>query len=52
MIYLTIIKVIDGSKLLIANDYENELCVWHEKELCESLLEQENGVTQLKLFGN
>ena len=26
---------------IIANDYENELCVWHEKELCESLLKQE-----------
>ena len=25
---------------IIANDYENELCVWHEKELCEALLEQ------------
>jgi len=27
---------------IIANDYEYELCVWHEKELCESLLEQED----------
>ena len=26
---------------IIANDYENELCIWHEKELCEALLEQE-----------
>ena len=26
---------------IIAKDYEHELCVWHEKELCESLLEQE-----------
>ena len=35
---------------IIANDYENELCIWHEKELCESLLEQENEITQLKLL--
>ena len=27
---------------IIANDYEYEICVWHEKELCESLLEQED----------
>ena len=26
---------------IIANDYKYELCVWHEKELCESLLTQE-----------
>ena len=26
---------------IIANDYDKELCVWHEKELCESLLQQE-----------
>ena len=37
---------------IIANDYEHELCVWHEKEYCEELLAQENEITQLKLFGN
>tara|TARA_R110001592_G_scaffold152861_1_gene380690 strand:- start:45 stop:533 length:489 start_codon:yes stop_codon:yes gene_type:complete len=26
---------------IIANDYEYELCVWHEKELCQSLLQQD-----------
>jgi glycosyltransferase involved in cell wall biosynthesis len=40
---------------IIANDYEHEICVWHEKELCESLLAQEDWkkeVTrrQLELF--
>ena len=27
---------------IIANDYEPEICIWHEKELCEALLEQED----------
>lgn len=26
---------------IIANDYSNEICVWHESELCEALLETE-----------
>ena len=26
---------------IIAHDYKYELCVWHEKELCESLLQQD-----------
>ena len=42
---------------IIANDYEYELCVWHEKELCQSLIDQEEEQMkfkkerQLKLFG-
>ena len=24
---------------IIANDYEEEICVWHEKEYCRYLLE-------------
>jgi len=27
---------------IIANDYEHELCIWHEKEYCEVLLAQED----------
>lgn len=26
---------------IIANDYTNEICIWHESELCESLIETE-----------
>lgn len=26
---------------IIANDYDKELCVWHERELCEALLKAE-----------
>ena len=26
---------------IVANDYDKEICVWHEKELCEALLTQE-----------
>ena len=42
---------------IIANDYEYELCVWHEKELCQSLLDQESHKKevkrrQLELFGD
>ena len=42
---------------IIANDYEYELCVWHERELCKSLLEQEAYIKeierrQLELFGD
>ena len=35
---------------IIANDYENELCIWHEKELCEALLEQEFEAKKLAMF--
>ena len=26
---------------IIANDYDKELCIWHEKEYCQALLDQE-----------
>jgi hypothetical protein len=26
---------------IIANDYDKEICVWHEKEYCQSLLDTE-----------
>ena len=35
---------------IIANDYENELCVWHEKELCEALLVQEFEAKKLAMW--
>ena len=28
-------------KIIIANDYDKEICVWHEREYCKHLLEQE-----------
>ena len=41
-------QIVDRSDLgrrmegyIIANDYDKEICVWHEKELCEALLTQE-----------
>ena len=34
---------------IIANDYDKELCVWHEKEYCQALLEQEKVNNQLEL---
>ena len=42
---------------IIANDYDKELCVWHEKEYCEVLLAQEDHKKeverrQLELFGD
>jgi hypothetical protein len=40
-------QIVDRSDLgrrmegyIIANDYDKEICVWHEKELCEALLTQ------------
>ena len=34
---------------IIANDYDKELCVWHEKEYCQTLLDQEKVNNQLEL---
>ena len=35
---------------IIANDYDKELCVWHEKEYCQALLDQEKvNISQLEL---
>jgi len=34
---------------IIANDYDKELCVWHEKEYCQALLDQEKVNNQLEL---
>lgn len=34
---------------IIANDYDKELCVWHEKEYCQALLDKQAIDTQLEL---
>mgnify|MGYP001237908085 CR=1 FL=1 len=35
------VKRIESYFKLIANDYDKELCIWHEKEYCQALLDQE-----------
>jgi len=34
---------------IIANDYDKELCVWHEKEYCQALLDKQTVDRQLEL---
>ena len=28
---------------IIANDFDKEICVWHEREYCKHLLKEQNG---------
>lgn len=34
---------------IIANDYDKELCIWHEKEYCQALLDKQTVDRQLEL---
>ena len=34
---------------IIANDFDKELCVWHEKEYCQALLDKQTVDRQLEL---
>ena len=41
-------KIVDQAGKIL-NDFDKELCVWHEKEYCQSLLDKQTVDRQLEL---